>query len=753
MKLRKEQRDLHMGDLPNEKKVFGIKQNAKMFSILSDKLYSNKPAAIVRELGCNALDAHVAAGNTDAFTVHVPNTLEPWYSIRDYGIGLSHDDVMVLFSTYGVSTKDNSDLFIGALGLGTKSPFAYTDSYTVVSYFQGMLRTYNAYINEDGEPTITLVSAVPTQEPNGLEITVPIVANDYSQFCDEVQKYYSHYPVWPTIRGNNQIKPVVFKYTVSGKGWAFLADTSGRSAVHYQSYRNRSGSCVALMGNVPYPVDISQLEAETDSQDYQSFVLPFFQRKSHLFFELGDLDMAASREALSYDKVTVANIVNRIKSVQVHLLKELTKEIAACPTEWSARIKLWDRKALSSKLGKGTKIEWRGIELNIDDHFMEKTYTTEHRAGELNFYDFSAHDFCNKNLNFLGGKLKERYNGGFKLRVHPDNNYLFMTMDCHLDHKRIPSRLHKYFHNLTKAKEWNDNLFAPPHITIIEGDRATCKKVLSDYGNPPHVIEFNEANVPDVPRIKPTSGVNGYTVVKLKQFDYKGRHPGWGRNQDSADWKAAPPLALDQASGYYVDIRNNNPVYLRSDNKTVEQESSNRCLNDSIVIAVRLGLLTSNTIVYGCPGAVKNHMRDHKNWTNLYDAIHMLLFRRVGSSTFKSNVMRHRRWEGMKAYGTLWSCLKKDKGKLPQDLASYSNMVSSCKQAHLDLQLRWLIDLDIKLCQLSLPRLLEALDTDELSVYSDKTAEKYKLLFALNRDEDSLDDFRSNIIDYANLLN
>ena len=63
---------------------FRIRNSAKAFKILSDGLYANKIRAIIRELSCNAVDSHVAAGKADVpFSVHLPNQLEPWFSIRD----------------------------------------------------------------------------------------------------------------------------------------------------------------------------------------------------------------------------------------------------------------------------------------------------------------------------------------------------------------------------------------------------------------------------------------------------------------------------------------------------------------------------------------------------------------------------------------------------------------------------------------------------------------------------------------------
>ena len=127
---------------------FKIKASAKAFSILSSGLYANKIRAIVRELSCNAVDSHVASGRTDTpFDVHLPNDLEPWFSIRDYGTGLSHEQVSSIYTTYFESTKTESNDYIGALGLGSKSPFAYTDNFTVTAIKDGKKGIYLSLIH------------------------------------------------------------------------------------------------------------------------------------------------------------------------------------------------------------------------------------------------------------------------------------------------------------------------------------------------------------------------------------------------------------------------------------------------------------------------------------------------------------------------------------------------------------------------------------------------------------------------------
>ena len=130
---------------------FRIRNSAKAFSILSSGLYANKVRAVIRELSCNAVDSHVAAGRADTpFDVHLPNALEPHFSIRDYGTGLSHDQVTQIYTTYFESTKTNSNAFIGALGLGSKSPFSYTDNFTVTAIQNGKQGTTGIRIGAGG---------------------------------------------------------------------------------------------------------------------------------------------------------------------------------------------------------------------------------------------------------------------------------------------------------------------------------------------------------------------------------------------------------------------------------------------------------------------------------------------------------------------------------------------------------------------------------------------------------------------------
>ena len=110
MRISKEVNTLERGEVGAET-TFRIQANARAFSILSSNLYTDKIKAVIRELSCNAWDSHVAAGKQGTpFDVHLPNNLEPWFSVTDYGLGLSHEQVMDLYTTYFSSTKSDSKI-------------------------------------------------------------------------------------------------------------------------------------------------------------------------------------------------------------------------------------------------------------------------------------------------------------------------------------------------------------------------------------------------------------------------------------------------------------------------------------------------------------------------------------------------------------------------------------------------------------------------------------------------------------------
>lgn len=297
---------------------FRIRNSAKAFSILSSGLYANKVRAIIRELSCNAVDSHTAAGKTDTpFDVHLPNSLEPWFSIRDYGTGLSADQVTNIYTTYFESTKTASNEFIGALGLGSKSPFSYTDNFTVTAVQNGVKGVYTAFINESGVPSIAQMMTENTTDPNGVEVKFSVNdRHDFDKFRQEARNVYTYFKLKPVVSGaaDFEFKTVQYETENIIPGVHSMSDSNGRS--------------YALMGNIAYPISIP------DSEKTLGKLRDLLNCGLLIEFKIGELDFQASREGLSYIDLTINSIKNKLEQLNEALAKVLAVEADAIKNEW-----------------------------------------------------------------------------------------------------------------------------------------------------------------------------------------------------------------------------------------------------------------------------------------------------------------------------------------------------------------------------------------------------------------------------------
>ena len=312
-----------------EESNYTIEASAKAFSILSDGLYANKIEAAIRELSTNAYDAHVDAGcPQEPFSIPLPNRFEPTFLIRDYGTGLSHDDCMNLYTTYFGSNKTNTNDAVGCLGLGSKSPFAYTDSFLVTSFFNGKKRVYNSYKNEHDEPVFALLSEEDTTDRNGMEVSFSVEQDDIEEFDETAQKIYRHFKVRPVLTDNDNTFEIEneVEYVVQGSNWG-IVKSEGYS--RYSEY----DSAIAIMGQVAYPVDSDQFDGEDVEALLKSDV--------HIHFAIGELDITPSREALSYNEYTKKAIKTACECILLEMKEVIEESFDECETMFEARMKYY----------------------------------------------------------------------------------------------------------------------------------------------------------------------------------------------------------------------------------------------------------------------------------------------------------------------------------------------------------------------------------------------------------------------------
>lgn len=284
-----------------------------ILNVLSSTLYSDKISAVWREYGCNAADANIEAGKPDVpFKIVLPTSVAPTASIRDYGTGISKEDMLGRFLWMGESTKRDSNNVTGMMGIGRMSGLAYGDSFLVVSYRGGEKITYNIY-RDQGVPKLAVMHEDKTDEPDGLEIKVPVRREDIATFAQRAERVFRYFKVRPEVKGGT-INWALTEPKFKGSGWAFTG----------------SGDSVAVMGNVGYSID---KYASGVSGKYSEII----NQGAVLYFEIGELEITANREGLQYKGKTVPAITAKLKVLSDELAATITKTIASATSYWDAK--------------------------------------------------------------------------------------------------------------------------------------------------------------------------------------------------------------------------------------------------------------------------------------------------------------------------------------------------------------------------------------------------------------------------------
>jgi hypothetical protein len=303
---------------------FKIAANAKIFSILSDGVYVQKVDAVIRELCCNAYDAHIEARQDKRFLVKLPSELDPEFKVRDFGFGLSHEE-MSMYTTYGESTKSSSNAYIGAFGIGAKSPFAYTGTFNVTAYRNGKGRAYSMFV-EDGAPQMTLLGEFDTDEPSGLEVFFPVRLNDVKDFQSKAIKILAFMADKLEVHGMPERWYEELALEVKQFEWV---DAPYIGQGYRTSRINLDVKCSGLhilQGNVAYRMsmdEVSEIFKLAIGKDYDRTVRYLrneFYLNGYIRVPNGTFVPHPSRERLTFDNLTKEGLKNIFSKVFQHFI-------------------------------------------------------------------------------------------------------------------------------------------------------------------------------------------------------------------------------------------------------------------------------------------------------------------------------------------------------------------------------------------------------------------------------------------------
>lgn len=594
---------------------FRIRNSAKAFSILSSGLYANKIRAVIRELSCNAVDSHAAAGKRDTpFDVHLPNTLEPHFSIRDYGTGLSHEQVTNIYTTYFESTKTASNEFIGALGLGSKSPFSYTDNFTVTAVKDGRKGIYSAFINGEGVPSIALMMQEETTDPNGVEVKFSVNDRyDFNKFAQEARQVYTHFALRPVVSGCSDFQFVNAEY-------------ESRDIVPGVHSYKLGRSSVAVMGNIAYPISVP--DADNTLGDLRQLLGCGLE----LHFGIGELDFQASREGLSYIPETVAAIKSKLESLNAALTVVLTAEANAIPN-------LWDRALFLNK--KKEVHLWTAATTKYATDTALPTFTKDRHYWRSASFEFKVTDLAAKFNIVIHGVSKTRHaktatnlratvqysdknvNGTYETwhtwTFNVDSNSHFVTNDL----KTGASERVRHHYKETPAKDSNDY---SRNIWILSKADKTKDMDLAGFfaaiHNPPEARRFLASSLMQKER---TSMGKNVTILSLQRRGGS----GYRRSDEDYVWRDAGKADSfdDKVTFYYVPLSGFTMQSAKGYTSGTELYEDVKALP---------GLF--NGTIYGVRKTDIEDIKKRKNWVNFEDHISTVLTGKDNSKLLMSLV-------------------------------------------------------------------------------------------------------------------
>lgn len=515
-----------------------IKADARAFRNLVDNIYSEKEKTVARELIANALDSHAAAGIPDReVVVSLPTVLEPTFSVRDFGGGMSHDFVMNHYRVLFESTKQDDNDQTGMFGVGSKSPLALTDTFTVrcfdppVGAEPARCRLYEIHVPAKGVPTIRHTFNSELDDPwnedhRGVEIIVPISREHRPGLLKGLgDQHFFWFDKAVRFEGDiDELNKQCFSSIIALTDGVYFAPARAATAEYGYRYRSYSSwNVVARQGAAVYPLVEDQIVSliPTDIVDIIRNLCAS-ERTLMVDLPIGTADVTLARESIQYGTETCENIAK----IMTGLFKDFGEKVNSYIDDEHSVPRAVD--TLASKLGaEETHGKWGSklLASSLIPFVLPKLKTNfEEWIKQYTEAQLEANPYLNNAPSRTVAVGKEDMPDG-KISLYSakfyseDNDTLWIDIDSTTSSLTV-----KYpcvFYVLpTQLPQWQDKIkahareeFADDALTLGPGRRA---------GLPVYIIRCAKRNITDavaaLKRINVYSG-HHYTVADLPGGD------------------------------------------------------------------------------------------------------------------------------------------------------------------------------------------------------------------------------------------
>lgn len=301
---------------------------------LLQNMYSDTSLAVLREYFCNAMDSHRAAGVTRPVEVTLPADMNPSLLIQDFGLGLSQHELVTVYSTYGSSTKRDSNDAIGGFGIGSKAAFSIAEQFIVTGVKNGekTVMLFSLGTSGMGE-AVTVAHTFDSAEPNGVTVSIPI--RDVAAMERTAAAFFTTWQPGIVLVDGEQPASIFDNAFAVGDRFHVVTtkDSNGRN----------TGGMTLVMGGVGYPVDTAIQRLAVAGQDEQIRTMVEHLSSHHLLVEalVGDADITPSREALRDTERTVEFIRAAMIEFAATVRTRVVDHVAEAPTFYEAARRLF----------------------------------------------------------------------------------------------------------------------------------------------------------------------------------------------------------------------------------------------------------------------------------------------------------------------------------------------------------------------------------------------------------------------------
>jgi hypothetical protein len=559
MKLKKLKSDTTQTLNVNAKKEFTVDTSNQMIvSILRDKLYSNKIAAVCREVASNSRDANREAGNTQTpviISISNEGLLDEGMSIsfKDSGVGISPSRIDNVFLKYGSSTKRDSNNQTGGFGIGAKTPFAYTNEFLIstVSEEEGkrLHNVYQAVISNEGGQEVSqllLVSSNETTENTGTEIIIPIQDRDEAEFVSECLKATILWDVQPEliVGGSNKMKSV--KNLIKEEGFKVIYGTYNSDL-----FDTKQDGLILQIDGIPYSLNISQvgrvdsvIQNHIESSRLLDMRTRYYYENTHrntvITFETGELTLSASREEIEYTKSNIDKIYEKFQNAENCIVEMIMNDFESIDSTLG-KIGIYNfyRNHSNTDNTKWFNLELKGM---LQDYFKKygANKTVEEHSPEYKSYG-NLKDMSDRQMDFFLIKSGERFSFSKKNKINglrPDIN----TVKNHLFVLKTIGESNAYAKNITlqnkvikDGKEGVIFMNGLNYLDVGQEQENAFLDLLKETGV--EVIEYSEVERAKVQRSYSSTGVK--KDVSLGSIYARRMHigNGWGQYLSSSKLK------------------------------------------------------------------------------------------------------------------------------------------------------------------------------------------------------------------------